>query len=163
VGRLDNAAAAWTSRDGQHWTMHAPLSGGEDVVLDGLVDTGHGYLSFGWGGSQVEVTAGVFLSPVAPWVSTDGTTWGAGAPSPALFGAEGVSLVRAPGGFVATGTVGTAVGLWSSRDGLDWVPVAGVQLAGADESRLVSDGRHVLLLVSGPSGTRAFVSDGVIR
>jgi hypothetical protein len=161
VGRLDNGAAAWTSPDGRHWTTHAPLSGGEDVVLDGLVDTGHGYLSLGWGGSQVEATAGVFLSPVAPWVSTDGTTWKAGASSPALFGVEGISLVAAPGGFVATGSVGTAVGLWTSRDGIDWVPVAGVQLADASESRLVSDGRHVLLVVNGQSGTRAFVSAGM--
>jgi hypothetical protein len=163
VGRLDNAAAAWTSGDGQHWTMHAPLPGGADVVLEGLVDTPHGYLSFGWGGSQVEVTAGVFLSPVAPWVSIDGTTWRAGAPGPALFGAEGISLVRAPGGFVATGTVGTAVGLWSSRGGLDWVPVAGVQLADADESRLVADGHHVLLIARGQSGARVLVSAGVTR
>ena len=161
VGRLDNAATAWTSRDGPHWTMHAPLPGGADVVLEGLVDTGHRYLSLGWGGSQVEVTAGVFLSPVAPWVSTDGITWQAGPSSPALFGVEGISLVAAPGGFVATGSVGTAVGLWTSRDGLDWVPVAGVQLAGADESRLVSDGRHMLLVVNGQSGTRAFASAGM--
>jgi|BarGraNGADG00312_1021997.scaffolds.fasta_scaffold07780_2 hypothetical protein len=161
VGRLDNGAAAWTSPDGQHWTMHAPLPGGADVVLNGLVDTGHGYLSLGWGGSQVEVTAGVFLSPVAPWVSTDGTTWKAGASSPALFGAEGTSLVAAPGGFVATGSVGLAVGLWTSRDGLDWVPVAGVQLADAEESRVVSDGRHVLLVATGQNGMRAFVSAGI--
>jgi hypothetical protein len=161
VGRLDNGAAAWTSPDGQHWTMHALLPGGADVVLNGLVDTGHGYLSLGWGGSQVEVTAGVFLSPVAPWVSTDGTTWKAGASSPALFGVEGISLVAAPGGFVATGSVGLAVRLWTSRDGLDWVPVAGVQLADAEESRVVSDGRHVLLVATGQNGMRAFVSAGI--
>jgi hypothetical protein len=59
--------------------------------------------------------------------------------------------------------VGTAVGLWTSRDGLDWVPVAGVQLADADESTLVSDGHHVLLIASGQNGARAFVSAGVTR
>ena len=164
VGRLDNGAAAWTSPDGQHWTMHAPLPGGANVVLDGLVDTPHGYLSLGAGGPQVEVAAGDFRSAVVPWVSPDGATWQTGPFSPALFGAYPTSLVPAPGGFVATGTVGTAVGLWTSGDGLDWVPVAGVQLADADESGLVSDGRHVLLhLVSGQSETRAFVSVGVIR
>jgi hypothetical protein len=161
VGRLNNGAAAWTSPDGQHWTLHAPLPGGDDVVLNGLVDTGHGYLSLGLGGPGVEVTAGVYLSPVTPWMSTDGTTWRVSVSSPALFGAEGISLVAAPGGFVATGSVGLNVGLWTSRDGLDWVPVAGVQLADAEQSWVVSDGRHVLLLASGQNGTRAFVSAGL--
>jgi hypothetical protein len=163
VGRLDNAAAAWTSRDGQHWTMHAPLPGGAGVVLDGLVDMGHEYVSLGASGPPVEVAPGEFLSPMAPWTSRDGTSWQAGPFSPALFGVYPTSLVPAPGGFVATGTVGTAVGLWSSRDGIDWVPVAGVQLADADESTLVSDGHHVLLIASGQNGTRAFVSAGVTR
>jgi len=163
VGRLDNAAAAWTSRDGQHWTMHAPLPGGADVVLEGLVDTPHGYLSLGAGGPQVEVAPGEFRSAVVPWVSPDGATWQAGPSSPALYGVYPTSLVQAPGGFVATGTVGTAVGLWSSRDGLDWVPVAGVQLAGADESHLVADGHHVLLIASGQNGAPVLVSAGVNR
>ena len=163
VGRLDNAAAAWTSRDGQHWTMHAPLPGGADVVLEGLVDTPHGYLSLGASGPPVEVAPGEFLSPVAPWTSRDGTTWQAGASSPALFGVYPTSLVQAPGGFVATGTVGTTVGLWTSRDGLNWVSVAGVQLADADESTLVSDGHHVLLIASGQNGARVLVSAGVSR
>ena len=163
VGRLDNAAAAWTSRDGQHWTMHAPLPGGADVVLEGLVDTPHGYLSLGASGPPVEVAPGEFVAPVAPWTSRDGTTWQAGASSPALFGVYPTSLVPAPGGFVATGTVGTAVGLWTSRDGIDWVPVAGVDLRGADESTLVSDGHHVLLIASGQNGARVLVSAGVTR
>jgi hypothetical protein len=161
VGRLDNGTAAWTSPDGQRWTLHAPLPGGADVVLNGLVDTGHGYLSLGWGGPQVEVTAGVYLAPVAPWISPDGTTWKVGASSPALFGAV-TSLVAAPGGFVATGSVGLKVGLWTSRDGLDWVPVAGVQLGDAEQSQVVSDGRHVLLVTTGQNGVRALVSAGLV-
>jgi hypothetical protein len=161
VGRLDNGTAAWTSPDGQRWTLHAPLPGGADVVLNGLVDTGHGYLSLGSGGSQVEVTAGVYLAPVAPWVSPDGTTWKVGASSPALFGAV-TSLVAAPGGFVATGSVGLKVGLWTSRDGLDWVPVAGVQLGDAEQSNVISDGRHVLLVATGTNGVSAFVSAGLV-
>jgi hypothetical protein len=72
VGRLDNDAAAWTSRDGRHWTIHAPLPGGSDVVLEGLVSTPSGFLSLGTSGPPVEVLPGVFLSPVAPWTSKDG-------------------------------------------------------------------------------------------
>jgi hypothetical protein len=132
------------------------------VVLNGLVETGHGYLSLGSGGSQVEVTAGVYLSPVAPWISPDGATWKVSVSSPALFGAEGTSLVAAPGGFVATGSVGPKVGLWTSRDGLDWVPVAGVQLGDARQSQVVSDGRHVLLVTTGQNGVRALVSAGLV-
>ena len=165
VGALNQQAAVWTSPDGQSWTVHSPIPGASTVFFDGLAVGQAVYVTLGTaaGGPGIEVAPGDFRLLVVPFVSDDGLVWRAGPSSPALFGAGISSLVPAPGGFLATGTVGTAVGLWTSRDGLDWVPVAGVQLAGADESRLVSDGRHVLLLVSGQSGTRAFVSDGVIR
>ena len=166
VGRLDNDAAAWTSLDGRHWTIHAPLPGGSDVVLEGLASTPSGFLSLGTGGPQVEVSPGVFLSPVAPWTSTDGASWISGPSSPALFGAY-PTLVSAPGGFVAAGTVGsTGSGLWTSRHGTDWVPVAGVPLVPADQlqsPQLLSDGRHVLLIEAGPSGRTALVSGGLTR
>jgi hypothetical protein len=166
VGRLDNDAAAWTSRDGRHWTIHAPLPGGSDVVLEGLVSTPSGFLSLGTSGPPVEVSPGVFLSPVAPWTSSDGARWTADPSSAALFGSY-PTLVAAPGGYVAAGTVGsTGSGLWTSRDGTDWVPVAGVSLVPADQLQLLqllSDGRHVLLIEAGPSGLTALVSSGLTR
>ncbi|MGC8633890.1 MAG: hypothetical protein ACP5VP_04375 [Candidatus Limnocylindrales bacterium] len=167
VGRLDSDAAAWTSLDGRHWTIHAPLPGGSDIVLEGLVSTLSGFLSLGTGGTLVEASPGVFLSPVAPWTSKDGAGWTAGPSSPALFGAY-PTLAAAPGGYVAAGTVGsTGSGLWTSRDGTDWVPVAGVRLVPADQLQLLqrlqllSDGRHVLLIEAGPSGLTALVSSGL--
>ena len=42
-----------------------------------------------------------------------------------------------------------------------WVPVAGVYLADAQESWVVSDGHHVLLVATGQNGMRAFVSAGI--
>ncbi len=165
VGALNEQAAVWTSPDGRSWTVHSPIPGASIVIFDGLAVGNAGYVTLGTaaGGPGIEVAPGDFRLPVVPFVSDDGLVWRAGPSSPALFGAAISSLVPAPGGFVATGTVGTTVGLWTSGDGLDWVPVGGVQLADASESRLVSDGRHVLLIANGQSGIRAFVSDGVIR
>lgn len=51
--------------------------------------------------------------------------------------------------------------LWTSRKGLAWVPVAGVDLAGYQIVGLVSDGSHVLLSATGPSGAILLVSSGV--
>jgi hypothetical protein len=73
------------------------------------------------------------------------------------------SLVAAPGGYVATGSLGTTVGLWTSRNGIDRLPVAEVDLATADESSLLSDGRHVLLTARSQDEVIAFVTHGVDR
>ena len=64
---------------------------------------------------------------------------------------------------VITMGCGDACPIFPGKRYLDWVPVAGVQLADADESTLVSDGHHVLLIASGQNGARAFVSAGVTR
>ena len=163
VGRLKSDAAAWTSPDGRHWTIHAPLPSGVNVVLNGLTTTSTGFLALGSGDQQVEISPGAFASPVTPWISANGTTWKAGASSPALFGVDVASLVTVPGGVVATGEVGTQIGLWTARDGLDWVPAAGIDLTDMTASWLASDGRHALLVGSGPNGMVAFVTSGVTR
>ena len=167
VGALNEQAAVWTSLDGQSWTVHSPISGASNVLFDGLALGQAGYVTLGTaaGGPGIEVSPGDFRFPVVPFVSSDGLAWRAGPSSPALFGARigGTSLVAAPGGFVATGMVGSEVELWTSRDGLDWVAVGGVDLTGVNESKLVSDGRHVLLVASGQSDTLALVSAGVVR
>lgn len=81
---------------------------------------------------------------------------------PALFGAYG-SLVAVPGGYAAAAMVGSGptASLWTSRNGLEWVPVAGVDLSGLDLIGLVSDGRRALLIGTGPSGPKLWVSDGL--
>ena len=58
-------------------------------------------------------------------------------------------VVASPGGYVAAGNVGLGPGasLWTSTDGIAWVPVAGVGLrSGASADQLVSDARPVLLV-----------------
>ncbi len=165
VGALDGQAAVWTSPDGRRWTLHTPIPGASSVLFEGLARGDAGYVTLGVasGGSGIEVAPGDFRLPVVPFVSSDGLAWRAGPSSAALFGVGIASLVAAPGGYVATGTVGTAVGLWTSRNGIAWIPVAGVDLAAADESGLVSDGRHVLLIARSQNGVVGFVTSRVER
>ena len=161
VGRLNNDAASWTSRDGRTWTIHAPLAGGSGVVLTDLIRTASGYLSLGVGDPEVEVSPGVFYPTVAAWSSTNGIDWRSAAPSPALFGAFPMSLVAAPGGYVATGSVGLATELWTSPDGSHWDQVRGVDLSKVTLAWLASDGRRVILVATGPDTLVAMVSAGV--
>ena len=165
VGSVGQAPASWTSPDGVHWTVHTNFPGGDGATyLRGLVATSGGLLAVGSGAQQIEVAPGDFRSPVSPWTSPDGVTWTAHTASPALFGA-GPTIVAAPGGFVAAGGVGggQSNGLWTSRDGLDWTPVAGVRLDPADQLQLLSDGQHVLLVENGQSGLTGLRSSGVMR
>jgi hypothetical protein len=160
VGSINQEAASWTSVDGRAWTVHSPLADGSGVVLDGIAEGLAGFVSLGSGGPAVEVTPGDFRAPVASWFSSDGATWLPGPSSPALFGAY-ASIVGAPGGYVAAGTVGRdpVARLWTSTNGTDWVQVAGVDLPGI--SQLVSDGDHVLVSGSDGSGPVLLVSNGV--
>ena len=159
VGRLEQEAAVWTSGDGRRWTLESSLPGGSGVGLLGLADGGRGLVTFGLGDRSVEVTPGDFRGPVMPWMSDDGSSWQAGPPSPALFGAY-ATIVAVADGYVTMGTVGLEpeVRLWTSTDGLDWTQVAGVDLAGVGTAQLVSDGHHVLLAGSGDHGPLMLVS-----
>ncbi len=164
VGRIGGNAATWTSPDGRTWTLHSP-PGGSGVYLDGLADGSAGLVTLAVGGSQVELAPDDVRSSVASWVSADGVTWQRGPSSAALFGAT-ATIVAAPGGYVAAGTVGLDTGsfLWTSADGITWVPVAGVDLTGSLVDQLVSDGGHVLLVTRDANGqARALVSAGVER
>ncbi len=74
--------------------------------------------------------------------------WQKEASKPPLFAATAM-VVASPGGYVAAGSVGLGPGasLWTSTDGIAWVPVAGVGLrSGASADQLVSDARPVLLV-----------------
>jgi hypothetical protein len=162
VGRIGEQGATWTSPDGQTWTVHSPLPSGSGF-FNGLAKGPAGFVSLvGAPSGAIEVAPGDFRAPVTPWASADGVTWHAGPSSPALFGAH-ASIVGVPGGYLAVGQIGLDVTeyLWSSTDGTTWVPVAGVDLGSDSTVALVSDGRHVLLWISGPGGLQVLVSDGV--
>ena len=165
VGRVDQAPAVWTSTDGRHWTALSTLPEQSGFGLQGLADGSAGLVTLALGDASVEVKPGDFRGPIVPWVSEDGLSWRAGQSSPALFGAS-ASIVGAPGGYVATGTVGfeLASRLWTSTDGLDWVEVAGLDLRGISIFAVVSDGRHVLAVgVGGDDGLVVLVSSGIDR
>jgi hypothetical protein len=165
VGRVDQAPAVWTSADGRHWATVANLPERSGFQLQGLADGPAGLVTFALGAASVEVKPGDFRGPVVPWISDDGSSWRAGPPSAALFGAY-ASIVAAPGGYVAAGAVGDdpTARLWTSRDGLDWVEAAGVDLGGSSTVDVVSDGRHVIVVGAGSDGNPVLlVSDGVVR
>jgi hypothetical protein len=164
VGRIGEEAAAWTSPDGRTWTVHSPLPPGSGF-FNGIANGPAGFVSLASAPSAgIEVAPGDFRAPVTPWTSRDGVIWHAGPSSPALFGTN-AAIVGAPGGYLAVGTTGLDVTehLWSSSDGTNWVPVAGVDLGNGSSATLVSDDHHVLLWFSGPSGLELLVSDGVHR
>ena len=164
IGRINQEAAAWTSTDGLVWTVHTPLVVGSDALPGGLAKGLVGWVTLSSGSPTVEVSPGDFRSSVAPWVSSDGMSWRQEPASPALFGAN-AAIVAVPGGFVAAGTVGLDPGarLWTSTNGVEWVPVAGVDLRGVGSVELVSDGRHVLLAGGGDNGSVLLASNGVDR
>ncbi|HEV2005626.1 MAG TPA: hypothetical protein VGQ85_03355, partial [Candidatus Limnocylindrales bacterium] len=164
IGRIDQAAAAWTSIDGRVWTRHSPLVVGSDALPGGLAKGPVGWVTLASGSPTIEASPGDFRSSMAPWISSDGTTWRPEPASSALFGAN-AAIVAVPGGFVAAGTVGLDpdARLWTSTNGIDWVQVAGVDLRGVGSVELVSDGRHVLLSGGGDNGTVVLVCNGVER
>jgi hypothetical protein len=162
VGRIGEEAAVWTSPDGRTWTVRSPLPSGSGF-FNAIAEGPAGFVSLvGTPSAGIEVAPGDFRAPVTPWTSRDGITWHAGPSSPALFGTY-ASIVGAPGGYLAVGTTGLdeSEHLWSSTDGTNWVPVAGVDLGSASTATLVSDDHHVLLWISSPSGLELLVSDGV--
>jgi hypothetical protein len=164
VGRVEQEAAVWTSADGRRWTRSKPAGAGDGLSFIAVGSSG--LLTLASGGPLVEVAPGDFRGPIVPLISSDGVTWKAGVASPALFGASLAAVVAAPGGYVASGTVGLdpPAHLWTSPNGIDWVEVDGVDLAGSSSLGLASDGRHVLAIGSGgDGGTVLLVSDGIDR
>ena len=162
VGRIGSDAVAWTTTDGRHWTLHRLASFDTGLVLTGVASGGAGFVALASGGPAVEVAPGDFRMPVTPWVSADGRSWQVGPPSAAMFGASG-PIVALPGGYVAASAVGlqSEAHLWTSTNGIDWVPVAGLDLAGIDQVSLVSDGARALLIESGDAGQVVLVCDAV--
>ena len=165
VGRVDQTPAVWTSADGRHWATVANLPERSGFQLNGLADGPAGLVAFADGAASVEVKPGDFRGPIVPWISDDGISWRAGPPSAALFGAS-ASIVAVPNGYVASGTVGQELTsrLWTSRDGLNWVEVAGVDVGDSSIVAVVSDGRHILAVGVGvDGGPLLLVSNGIDR
>ena len=164
VGHVEDQPTSWTSVNGETWIRHTLPSGSSGVNVNGIADGPAGLVSFAVGPATVEVAPGDARAPVAPWLSSDGVTWRSEPPSAALFGTN-PSVVAGPGGYVATGTIGLDTGarLWTSTDGVKWIPVAGANLAGIESPKVVSDGRHLLLWGDSGNGAVVLVSSGVDR
>ena len=126
VGADGNAAAAWTSPNGQAWTQqHVPLpSGATRAVLQHVASNGRTVVAVG----AVLTTAGQRL-PFAASSADGGHTWTQSAlPVPA--GRASVTALTGTGtgagrGFLATGTFGRTPGhqdvvVWTSADGSTW-------------------------------------------
>jgi hypothetical protein len=111
---------AWTSPDGQSWTIHS--IGEADFTFAEAI-------AVGAGGSIVAVGRSS-SSPLA-WTSSDGSAW---APHEvAILGTDGIaermtSVVETPDGYLAGGSVGPELSdrharFWHSADGTTWTPV----------------------------------------
>ncbi len=109
------------STDGMTWTsghQMPPVAGfseAKDVVWDG-----HGFIAVG--DEIVNPNPVAYVAHV--WTSTDGQTWRALPPTPALDHASMSSLVETATGFVAVGAVQDGQGFrgaaWTSPDGSSW-------------------------------------------
>jgi hypothetical protein len=137
VGSDGNAAAAWTSPDGQAWTQqNVPLPyGATRAVLTRVASNGRTVVAVG----TALTTAGQQL-PFAASSADGGRTWTEAAlPVPA--GRAFVTALTGTGtggGFLATGTFGNTSGhldvvVWTSADGAAWQAItpAGQGLTGS--------------------------------
>ena len=140
VGADGNAAAAWTSPNGQAWTQqNVPLPvGATRAVLQHVASNGHTVVAVG----TATTTAGQQL-PFAASSADGGATWTESA-LPVPLGRAFVTALtalandRAGSQFLATGTFGSTPGhqdvvIWTSASGSAWQAVtpAGQGLTGA--------------------------------
>ncbi len=111
---------AWTSPDGESWSVHRLGETGYTFVLAVAIGADGTIVAVGRSGPR----------PVA-WTSRDGASW-TEHPVPVL-GTAGTAermsaVVAAPGGFLAGGSIGPETGsrharFWRSADGSAWNPV----------------------------------------
>jgi hypothetical protein len=125
VGSDGNAAAAWTSPNGQAWTQQSvPLPyGATRAVLQHVASNGHTVVAAG----TVLTAAGQQL-PFAASSADGGTTWTESALPVPQGRAFVTALTAAGGGFLAIGTFGGTPGhqdvvVWTSASGSGWKAV----------------------------------------
>ena len=157
VARAHDVASAWSSADGETWTVDALPSVPQSKAspYTGAVGTDRTVL--------LGVGDGQCAHPVADfsWARPAGGAWAA-APWQSLFCAGGQGSIATDGQtFVIAGTgAGDQPFLWSSQDGLTWTitPIA-VEIAPA---AMVWTGTEFLSLARGNSGFTVLTSpDGV--
>jgi hypothetical protein len=167
-GTLDGRTTAWTSTDGLTWHR-------VDLALDGMllavIHGSRGFLAVGTRAEGGQAMFGADASGVA-WTSDDGLHW-LRAEVPALAASVVAGAAEGPGGYVAVGLRRSAASMesamWTSRDGLAWSAVAGVDVRSAGLfTNAASDGRHlVVAMETGISVTQlrptVWISDGIVR
>ena len=107
-------AVTWTSTNGIDWHGPIDLPGG----------TGYGTLRAVVGGNRTVILGQRCLDGCryTAWASGDGSTWTAGDLLDADVASQERGLITYAGGrFLAIGSRGTAVEVWSSADGLAWL------------------------------------------
>jgi hypothetical protein len=160
VGSSSSSAAVWSSVDGAIWSRVldvADASGtGDDRWMSAVVVGGPGLVAVGGERLTVVDPSGVPIDDdrdddAAVWTSVDGSVWTRVPHDEEVFGLARLWTVVAGGpGLVAFGDdlqqevvgEGNAVGVWVSRDGLNWsrVPVDESVFAGATVGNVVTGG-----------------------
>jgi len=165
------APRVWHSTDGTQWTetYHAPsLSGLSNYNMGPIIKAPDGsYRSFGGIYTGTGIASPV-LGDTLIWTSPDMTHWtmSGSVKSPGWGG-----FASTTGGFVLAGTqIGSTgpnalgpLGVWTSRDGRSWKPLAG--LSSLPESQVlavVGDGTHVVIAFVDQAGSlQLLVGDGL--
>ncbi len=131
-GRTDRDPAAWTSRDGLHWSVLDVPATTEDETLDRVAPYGDGVLAVGTAGSAFAAWRG---GPAGGWRRTGrfGSTAGDAVPRVCALAADGDRIF-------ATVATGPGIGLWQTTDGVRWerVPVPVAEPARPDRTLLVA-------------------------
>ena len=160
VGRIGNAAAAWSSTDGVSWQ---PADGGSAFVetpetrMTTVVATPAGFVAGGWAGVTNQPGRARF------WTSQDGRSWFRVADGPALADGRVASIAMTASGLVAVGTTGpvghaTGSAVWRSSDGKAWVRVAGsAALAAGAMAGVTAGGPGLVAVGANLDSTKALV------
>jgi hypothetical protein len=171
VGSSSSSAAVWSSADGAIWSRVRDVDDaagtGYDRWMSAVVFGGPGLVAVGGERSTGVHPSGVSIDDdrnddAAVWTSVDGSVWTRVPHDERVFGSARMWTVVAGGpGLVAFGddlqqaTVDerNGVGVWVSRDGLNWarVPVDESVFAGATVESVVAEGPG--LVAVGHTGT----------
>jgi hypothetical protein len=168
VGHRALQGAAWTSLDGESWTLAPDLPaeslGDLATTLTSMVEGPGGLVAVG-------SSTGIDFSTPRIWYSVDGERWisvyGLGAPDPAVVAPFGsVAAVAAGGpGFVALGLSSDdgftgRPQVWTSADGRDWTAVDSQGLAGSLNDVIGGAGMLVAVGGSDTAATALVSTDG---
>ncbi len=117
VGTVDSAAATWASEDGLRW-IRGSIADAPDGGFTAVAARGDHIVAMG----PVRLPGDGATDPptgTAAWVSTDGgASWIRAGMVPGLEADAGVAAL--PDRFVAMGSAGSVVAVWSSIDGSRW-------------------------------------------